>query len=221
MQLTCPTCAKPYPPENINVQTDVAHCPACNQMAHPSELMSDNFDPEVITAPPPGAWYSENMNETVVGATTRSPVALFMVPFMCVWSGFSIGGIYGSQIASREFNLMMSLFGLPFVVGSILFWSITLMAIWGKSEVRLRGQNGEVFVGIGSLGWKRRFNFEDIDSVDETLTTTNYPGRNTSGNVIELSGKSTLRFGSNLSEPRRYFMLHALRAYMSAAKKRN
>ncbi len=220
MQLICPTCSAPYPPESINVQTDVAHCPQCNNFTHPSQLLSQDTKPEVITAPPPGAWYREGIHETVVGATTRSPIAFFMVPFMCVWSGFSLGGIYGTQIAKGEFSLLMSLFGLPFVAGSVLFWSITLMAICGKSEVRLRGQRGEVFVGIGSIGWKRRFDFADVDAVVESMSSTRYPGRDHNGGVIELNGKSTLRFGSNLSEARRYFILHSLRTYMAVAKKR-
>lgn len=219
MRLICPTCSAPYPPESINVQTDVAHCPQCNNLAHPSELMASTYEPEVITAPPAGAWYREEMSETVIGATTRSAMAFFLVPFMCVWSGFSLGGIYGTQIVKGEFNPMMSLFGIPFVLGSLLFWSFALMAIWGKVEVRLGSNHGTLFRGIGSLGWKRTFDLADIDSVEEGFTHMNYPG-NTGHGTIVLSGRTSLRFGSNLSEARRHFMLHALRAYVSATKKR-
>jgi len=219
MRLNCPTCSTPYPPENINVQTDVAHCPRCNTLANPSALMAATYEPEVIATPPPGAWYREEINQTVVGASTRSVIAFFLVPFMCVWSGFSLGGIYGTQIVKGEFNLVMSLFGIPFLLGSLLFWSFALMAIWGKVEVRLRSSRGTVFTGVGSLGWKRHFNLADIDSVEEGLTNMNYPGKIGHGAIV-LSGKTSLTFGSNLKEARRHFVLHALRAYLAVAKKR-
>ena len=97
-----------------------------------------------------------------VGATTRSVSAFFLVPFMLVWSGFSLGGIYGTHIVKGKFDPMMSLFGIPFVLGSVLFWSLALMAIAGKVEVRIRGEEGTIFTGLGVLGWTRRFRVTEV-----------------------------------------------------------
>ena len=55
------------------------------------------------------------MDTVSLGATTRSPIAFFLVPFMCVWSGGSLGGVYGSQVLNGEFDLGISLFGIPFI----------------------------------------------------------------------------------------------------------
>lgn len=209
MKFNCPTCREPLLPENINIQTDLALCKRCGNMVQVSDLVDQGFDSNVLSHPPKGAWYEQTLSEYVIGATTRSPVAFFLVPFMCVWSGGSLGGIYGTQIAQGKFNLSTSLFGIPFILGSVLFWSLALMAIWGKVEVRLRDGVGTVFVGIGRLGWKRSLNLDDVEAIEEGNAKGRYPG--STGTSITLRGKTLLSFGSNLSEPRRYFMIQVLR----------
>ncbi|MDF3059383.1 MAG: hypothetical protein K0R17_3598 [Rariglobus sp.] len=210
MKLNCPTCGQPLRAENINLQTDLALCTGCNQVARPSALADAGFSAAALQNPPKGAWFRQRMNEVVIGATTRHPIAFVLVPFMCVWSGLALGGIYGTQIKDGEFNLVMSLFGLPFLAGSILFGSIALMAVCGKVEVRLRDRQGIVFVGIGPLGWKRGINLNEVDSLTEEGWAMNYPGGQGIG--IVLQGRTRLRFATNLTEARRHFMFNALKA---------
>lgn len=209
MRFHCPACKRPLVADNINIRTDLALCADCGNIARPSMLADADFDADALKRPPKGAWHRETMNEHVVGATTRSPVAFFLVPFMCVWSGGSLGGIYGSQIRAGEFNLFFSLFGLPFLIGSVVFWSLALMAICGKVEVRLRDRRGVIFVGVGAIGWKRPVDLAEVDRITQEGTRTNYPGHR--GSSILLEGKTRLRFGTNLSEPRRLFILDALK----------
>jgi hypothetical protein len=152
------------------------------------------------------------MGTVIVGATTRSPAAFFIVPFMCVWSGFSLGGIYVTQIISGKFDLVSSLFGIPFLIGTIIFGTLALMTVCGKVEVTI-GRNSSVFIGIGSLGWSRRFDWLTIKSIREEVTKTQYPG--SSGAAIVLEGARRLKFGGGLNEERRYFILSALK-YLKA-----
>lgn len=209
MKYSCPACSHLFLPENINIQTDLALCKGCGQIARISELSDDDFKPIDLQNPPKGAWYRQSMSEAFIGATTRHPSAFFLVPFMCVWSGGSMGGIYGSQIAKGEFNLFMSLFGLPFFVGTLFLGGAALMAICGKVEVRLQGRQGVVFIGVGRLGWNRRFNLDEFESITDEGWGVKYPG--STGGSIVLKGKRLLRFATNISEERRYFMLNALK----------
>ena len=85
MQFQCPKCRRTVPPEQVNVATDLAFCPKC----HEGFKISASIDEEVVNAnilqnPPNGAWFRKEMDQVVVGASTRSPAAFFMVPFMCV-----------------------------------------------------------------------------------------------------------------------------------------
>ena len=209
MKFRCPTCSVDYLPENINIQTDLALCKHCGQMARLSEQPDTDDNLIDLQNPPKGAWYRQAMSEVVIGGTTRSGSAFMLVPFTCVWAGGSLGGIYGSQLASGKFEPFLAFFGLPFLVGSIFLIGTTIMAVCGKVELRLRGGQGIVFVGVGQFGWKRPFNLDEINSITEQDATKQYPG--SGGGCIVLEGKTRLRFATGLTETRRYFMLHALK----------
>lgn len=210
MKVECPKCGREVSSENVNVSTDIALCESCNEAFRLSESMETmSPDSSVLDEPPSGAWMSEDFQGATVGASTRSPIAFFLVPFMCVWSGGSLGGIYGSQIMSGEFDLTMSLFGIPFLLGSVLFWSLALMSICGKVVVKLSRDESSIFVGVGAIGWTRKFDWLSVKTIKENTTNVQYPGGN--GGGILLEGMTRIKFGSNLSEKRRYFVLNALK----------
>jgi hypothetical protein len=115
--------------------------------------------------PPKGVWFRRTGDGFELGTTTRSWFALFLVPFMCVFSGGSLGATYWPQISKGEFNLGMSLFGLPFLMGTVVIAAVTVMCICGKICVRAQGRDGEVFVGIGQIGFRKCFKWDEIKSV--------------------------------------------------------
>jgi hypothetical protein len=131
---------------------------------------------------------------------------------MCVWSGGSLGGIYGTQIMKGEFSLLMSLFGIPFLLGSVLFWSLALMAICGKVEVTL-GDNSSVFTGVGPLGMRRRFDWSAVQAIREDIAGT---GRNGGAQMaIFLEGAERVKLAAGVSEKRRHFLLTALKVLLA------
>jgi hypothetical protein len=210
MKIQCPKCRSAAPADQVNMANDLAFCPRCNEGFKVSESVDmDSYDETVLFNPPKGTWYREGIDGHVIGATTRSAAAFFLVPFMCVWSGVSLGGIYGSQIVSGKFNLGISLFGIPFLLGSILFWAIALMTICGKTEVKIGPAISYVFVGIGNLGWRRPFNWYEVKTIREEISSIRQNNRQLK--AIALDGQQKLRFGTGLTEKRRYFMLNTLK----------
>jgi hypothetical protein len=128
----------------------------------------------------------------------------------------SLGGIYGMQIISGHFSLLISLFGIPFLLGSILFWSFALMAICGKVEVTVRGDEGTIFTGIGAMGFKRRFQTREVARVYEDAAR--WRGTGSMGTAIVLEGRTRMKLGEGLNEPRRHFVLEMLRVLLLAEK---
>tara|TARA_R110001632_G_scaffold179993_5_gene300019 strand:- start:19258 stop:19923 length:666 start_codon:yes stop_codon:yes gene_type:complete len=207
--MKCKNCNSEIPASQINIATDLAHCKSCNTISKISEIskINDTFD---IKKNPKGTWYKRvSTIELNLGASTASPIAFFLIPFMLVWSGGSLGGIYGYQIISGEFNLFMSLFGIPFLIGTFFFGGIALMAVAGKIDIKLTKQGGEIFTGIGSIGFTKKFLWSEISEVKEQ----SYLGykRRGSGSKIVLEGSRRISFGSRLKEGRKYYLINALK----------
>jgi hypothetical protein len=227
MQLTCPSCHGKIAAEDINVSTDVALCRACGNTFRISETLGGGIlssimslapappGPVDLKSPPRGAWYTPLADGFTAGATTRSWMALFIVPFTCVWSGGSMFGIYGMQIVKGHFSLPMSLFGIPFLLGSILLVSWCAMTVAGKVTVTVNGDRLAIFTGVGPLGITRVFRVSDFKTAGldfGSVSTNNGPSR-----VIRLAGTRSAAFGSALSTDRRYFLLGALQSVLSGS----
>lgn len=156
------------------------------------------------------------MNTLIIGATTRSPIAFFLVPFMLIWSGGSIGGIYGNQLLKGEFDPFLSLFGIPFILGSIIFWSFALMAIWGKVELGLDREGGKIFTGLGKIGISRKFTWGEVSTISENQSGFHYPGSR--GGKLCLEGKKRISFGMGVKESRRYYLYRTMQSILSEKK---
>jgi hypothetical protein len=206
--MKCPKCNAVISNENINIQTDIARCIVCNYIFNISEAVASDDSFFDLNNTPSGAWIDREFNQITVGATTISPIAFFLVPFMLVWSAGSIGGIYGSQIISGVFDPFMCLFGIPFIIGSVIFWTLALMAIWGKIEIVLTNDGGEIFTGIGNVGIKKRFLWKEVSSITEEKSNLSYPG--SKSGLILIKGKNRIEFGRGLNTERSYYILKSL-----------
>lgn len=217
MKISCPACQRLLPASQLNVAANVAVCPNCNEAFAISDVIgSDRGDRDFdIRQSPPGSWFEDTDSGWRITASTRSALAFFLVPFMCAWSGLSIGVLYGSQIAVGEFNLLLSLFGIPFALGTLLLASMVAMSICGKIVVSTDGNDGEVFAGVGPFGWTRRFDWASIHAIEEDFLGYSAVGSH-HGRVISLVGQSRLKFGSMLNDARRFYVLQVLRKLLAS-----
>jgi len=217
MNTICPSCGSAIVVEDINVSTDLALCRACGKTFRFSEIVSDGSasGPD-LSSPPNGAWYEPLPNGFRVGATTRSWIALFLIPFTCVWSGISMYGLYWTQVASGRFDPVSSLFGLPFFFGTcFLVVGCVLMTV-GKVTITQFSDRLSIFTGVGWFGWTRNYSWSDFRSVREDFVMSSY-NFNHQGRTIALEGKRMITFGSLWSSERRYFVLSVLRSRLSGA----
>ena len=167
MKVLCPKCYQVMSSEQINISTDLAFCLGCNDGFKISESIDmDSVNMIDLRHPPKGAWFTKKMDKIIIGASTRSSAAFSLIPFMLVWSGFSLGGFYGTQIIKQEFDLGSTLFGIPFLFGSVVMGYQALMSIWGKVEIFI-GKESFVFIGIGPFGRKHRFDWLSVQTISE------------------------------------------------------
>lgn len=217
--IKCPLCETEIIADNINIQTDIACCQNCNNIFKISENLNANDDRSFdLDSPPKGAWIEKEIDSIKIGATTRSLFALFLVPFIIVWSGGAIGGIYVTQIVAGKFELFQSLIGIPFILGAILFWSITLMTIWGKVEITFDKSGGTAFTGVGKFGITKKFKWDEVNQISERRSTWNNKSNNQTS--ITMEGANRINFGNGLNDSRKYYLLRSLQFYHNKIKNR-
>ena len=208
MNLACPNCRSTVPLEDVNVSTDIALCRKCGKTFSFSENVASTADSvPVLNTPPSGAWFEHLPEGFRAGASTRSWIAVVLIPFTCVWAGGSLSGIYGSQIKKGQLDPASSLFGLPFLIGSIVLVTMCVMALAGKVEITKAHDQLTLFLGVGPLGWSRRFLWSDFSRVREETRWGNR-GLSGQGQTIVLEGTRRVAFGSMLNDERRYFLLN-------------
>ena len=219
MNMLCPQCGSLLPPEAVNIATDLAQCPECGQVSRAAAcVVEDAISKDVLRQPPPGTWLRQEADAIVVGATMRSKAAWFLIPFTAVWSGFSMFGIYGTQIIDRKFDLGQSLFGIPFLIGTVLLVGTIIYMLFGRQEWRLDEDGGAVFNGVGRFGKRRRFAWKDLTRIH--IHTIRGDKGNTSFNLILEGISPELKVSLPERKDRQQFILNAIRYYHQQWRRR-
>ncbi len=236
---TCPRCCQTIPSEDVNVVTDVAFCRACNLTTSLSgQASSVPLDPNVdITSPPAGAWYRDDGLELRVGASCRSLGSTLGLLFISAfWNGIvsvfvvlaisatlhHIGVAQPSWFPTPKMNgstmgvgmtLFLWLFLTPFIlIGSAMIGAL-LTSMMGHTEVRVRGGEGKVFTGIGSIGFTKRFDATGVSEIrneDRQYRDSDGDNRTKKQIVLEITSAKRITFGSMLRDDRRAFVASAL-----------
>lgn len=227
----CPACNVLIDVEDVNVAKDVALCRACQKVFSFAGLSKRTAGAELdavdLSTPPRGMRLVQNATEVALIMSTRSlGMALFLVPFTAVWSGGSLTGIYGSQIRSGQFNIGLSLFGLPFLAGTMLLIPLTMMCVCGHMKISIRGDEGEVFTGVSFIGWRRRFRASEITDVYVEASKPDDEGDRTWAVVLERQNlerqhlerqTKAIRLMASSKAERRNFVAAVLRAWLGMA----
>ena len=207
---TCPSCRAVIPLDDINVAADLALCRACGETT--SFVSLAQILPDVDLNKTPKYIRVERSRRDVVEFIYRKRqlgLLVFFIPFTCLWGGGSMIGIYGTQIAKGQFDLKQSLFGLPFLFGTIFLLSIISFMIFGAWRFRLEKSRFEVFVGVGRIGWRRRLPIgpDSRFSIKRSTMTVN----DVRQNGIELAtGKEKTLFAASIDDESKNWLASAL-----------
>ena len=77
------------------------------------------------------------------------------------------------------------------------------MSLFGRTYVSNENGKALVFIGIGSIGWYRRFDWKNIDRVTESESRQH--------KHISLEGNKRLNLGWGLSSEKLYYMSNFLK----------
>jgi hypothetical protein len=191
VEFHCPDCGLPIQAPDLAPAQGVAVCRFCEkpfplEACQAAVPFADRHIVPVMT-PPKGVDLVETMDGFRLTLSTRSCIAIFLVPFTLVWAGGSLGGIYGMQIKQGKFDLMMSLFGLPFLVGSFFLIALTVMSVCGRTVVELAG--GKFSIRTGALGVYRTQSAPWSDVRSCRLTEATQRGRSSYATTYQVEFK--------------------------------
>lgn len=185
-------------------------CPRCGEEFNPEDFLVDDDDsPEdarLLGANPPKhlsveSEYADGVPVMTVRHRRVNPVALLLIPFTCVWAGGSLTGIYGTQIMKHAFDWKLSLFGIPFVLGSLVLVSLCLFMLFGRRVLTLAHGSGAYFCGVGPIGKTVRFSYDRETKV--CRGEPRYWANGTSQPCLELKkadGTVVAKIGSGMDE---------------------
>ncbi len=238
----CPDCSNPIDPADVNVAEGVAYCRACYALSRLGAMVESDAEPLLPDAdpslPPPGCALESDGVRSTFRSSARSLGTFVAAGFFAVfWN--TITGVFvlvalGSTLqhalgsipawfpspfsgSSPAMPLGMTIFLwfflTPFILIGLTMAGAALVAVAGRIEVRVHNERGSVFLGVGPLGWRTRFDALTVRSV--TLGRTTWKENNRTKPVIVLkTDAKTLRFGSGLTEPRREWLAAALRTVL-------
>jgi len=245
VNLLCPKCSAPIPPADVNVAEGVALCRACSTVSRLADLINAPelaaVDP--AATPPPGCWFSSDGAHTVVGCSARSGsgaaaaigIALFWNGIVSVFVLCALGstiqhitgsipawfpappinGQNGQSGIPLGVTIFLWFFLLPFIAIGLALLAAACTCIAGRVEVLIRGDDAQVFIGCGSIGWRRRFPMASVKSV--TIGQTTWRQNDQTKPVIVIDCGSPLRFGSSLPPERRVWLGAMLRKLLVVA----
>jgi hypothetical protein len=164
-----------------------------------------------LSTPPRGVTVSRSLISGIETVYRRiNPVAFFLVPFTGLWSGFSLWGIYGSQWTSGKFDPVMSLAGLPFLIGTIFLLGMIVFLLFGSWRVHLDRGRVRFFTGVGPFGRRREIAFgadTRVELPDGYVKVRRIPQQ-----VITVTtGERTVDFGARLPHDVRLYIAGVLR----------
>ena len=237
---TCSRCGKAIPSADINVANDVAYCRGCNVSHQLSALtQGTELDSGVdLSNPPGGAWYRNDGTATVIGASHRSiGTAVGALAFGLFWNGIlsvfllvAISGtlrnlgitpphwfpapVMNDSPMGVGMTIFLWIFLTPFILIGLFMIGAFLSAVGGRTEVRMGPTEGTVFTGVGSLGYRRRFDasgVEDVRIEDRQWRDSDGDRQRKTCILIETREGKQVKLGTMLTAERRKFVAGALR----------
>ena len=193
----CPKCGKELPLADVNMSQDMALCRACGYAgSFLAALSVPQMSDEELARPPKRVSLQREFGDTLaITCRPKRSALLFLIPFTVLWSGISMGVIYGTQIASRTFDWKLSLFGLPFLIGTIGFAIAILYTLFGATKVTLA--KGRMRVSMGVFGLERTREVECGKGTTVAIEKSGYRVNNVpQPEVVLTNGEAKFRFGA-------------------------
>ncbi len=160
MQVFCTQCGQPIPTDDLNVQTAIAHCPACHAVFRFDEVLAMEVQPgedpsqphpEPAPLPLPANMYVEDRGDQVRYIHhwfTRDAVGMLI--WALLWTGVAVLMWGGAILARQQSSCLAALATIIAIPG---FWMgyAALCGVVNRTTVTIAG--GALSIRHGPLPW--------------------------------------------------------------------
>ncbi|NBB30064.1 hypothetical protein [Cellulophaga sp. BC115SP] len=224
--MNCPNCYTPVSIHNINIQTDMGKCDACQQVFKLSESFhrppsQTTYSYEIDLTQVPEDMY---LTKDIDGITLRIKnsigygLIVSLLP-ISVWSFFYF---LASEIIDWEsLQLMVKSFVLGFGIlfGGFMTW-LFLQSIFGELIINLTNRGGNIEKGIKIFGWHSSylFDWKGVSGIEEEVAYYQNKDQVQPFHKIVIYANQRIEIGESLTEEKRYFVLKFLQYYLGKVK---
>ncbi|MGC9971714.1 MAG: hypothetical protein ABSE56_14120 [Bryobacteraceae bacterium] len=209
--LRCPACGlmleKPFLGHTV-------WCPQCWRSYRYSSLLPAAPRAIDLETPPPGARLERLADGFTIAVSMHSELAILTVLcglFVLVAGGCLLAAGMQTPPPGRA-PVFGPLVLLAIPVLSAAAAALCLVPVAGQLRITRHGDRLTVFTGVGTVGWTSEYRWSSFETVYEE-DRSSPEGRDT--RIIVLDGERRVTFGGILTDERRDFVLHALRAMLA------
>ena len=155
---------------------------------------------------PKGAWFREDGEGFEVGCSARRWTGYGYALVALLWTCPSLGVVYGIPISNGKFSVVVFLMGLPFLVVGLGLLAAAIFRLWGTVSVRCVNGRATVRSGVGGIGWRRRFCWDEVVEVREGMTAESRVFAE-----VDLESGRRIVFARGIESEQMEFLLRGLR----------
>lgn len=204
-QLTCPTCGKLVPAENVNIQAAIAKCDGCHAVFGIGDQVPRMGNAAAAPRPrvplPPGLTVDDLGSELTITRSWWTWTALFMVFFCIFWNGIVFVFI-GAGIFSGQW--LMALFPIIHATVGICLAYYTLACFINTTQIK--AARGMIQIAHGPLPWWGNHELQAHDVTQLFCLEQVHRGRRGSVSftyevIARLKSRETFTLLTGLSDP--------------------
>lgn len=236
----CPSCDGEILTSDINIREGVALCSHCGELSHLSDLNYTGMrNEERLANPPKHSSIKSDQDSARISISLFSLPRFFAMLFACIfWN--SIVSIFlniaitsvcyhifgyipnwlptvisdaGNGIDNLGMTIFLCLFLTPFVIIGILLLISVLLSLFGSIRIILSPEKSSISTGFTFLRWKKVFDPNQVSSI--SIEQGKLSNENDTRTVIQIEAQKTIRFGSDLSEHKKEWLVAVLKAILS------
>ncbi|MDI9862949.1 hypothetical protein QM480_01330 [Flectobacillus sp. DC10W] len=224
--MNCPNCNTPVSNYNINIQTDIGKCDACQQVfkisesfQHTSSQKSYSYEVD-LTQVPEGMCITKNMD--AISLQIKNSIGYGLIASLLpisVWSFFYFLATEIIDWESMERMVQFVIIGFAVLFGGFMIW-LFLQSIFGELNIHLNNRGGNIEKGLKIFGWHSSYSFDwkTVSGIEEEVSYYQNKDQVQPFYKIAIYASQKIELGDSLTEEKRYFVLKFLQYYLGKIK---